>query len=214
MKSHEAATTPAEIENLLALEEGITKGPWQVHSREPLRVVLSEWTETTVVRTHNGMFSDEQNERNARAIAALPQLFTTLRALYARAIKAEAENDEAYELGKRDGYIEAVQDIDMLTGGDGEYFASTIPGRGCEDADAMKQKIAERFEAVEAALVDHNDLLRSAFQAAQRDAIHDVAGTTNYRTLADRASEVLAKHHATTNAARAAAQASAMKEGV
>ena len=54
------------------------------------------------------------------------------------------------------------------------------------------------------ALLDHNDLLRSAFQAAQRDAIHEVPGTTNYRTLADRASEVLTKHHATTNAARQA----------
>ena len=55
---------------------------------------------------------------------------------------------------------------------------------------------------VREALVDHNGLLRSAFTAAQRDAIADVIGTTNYRTLADRAHEVLTKHHAITNDAR------------
>lgn len=56
--------------------------------------------------------------------------------------------------------------------------------------------------AAREALVAHNDVLRSAFSAAQRDAIHDVRGTTNYRTLADRALDVLNAHHKTTNAAR------------
>lgn len=58
--------------------------------------------------------------------------------------------------------------------------------------------------ALRAALVEHNDLLRSAFQAAQRDATHDVAGTTNFRLLANRLAEALEKHHAITNAARGA----------
>ena len=57
-------------------------------------------------------------------------------------------DDEAYELGKRDGYESAVQDIDMLTGGDGEYRYSTIGGeRHCPDADSMKARIAERFNS-------------------------------------------------------------------
>jgi hypothetical protein len=60
---------------------------------------------------------------------------------------------------------------------------------------------------VREALVAHNDLLRSAFQAAQRDAIQDTDGTTNYRLLADRASEVLGKYHTVTNEARAALSA-------
>lgn len=54
------------------------------------------------------------------------------------------------------------------------------------------------------ALVEHNDMLRAAFQAAQRDATHDVAGTTNFRLLADRLSETLARHHTITNEARKA----------
>jgi hypothetical protein len=57
-------------------------------------------------------------------------------------------DDDAYELGKRDGYESAVQDIDMLTGGDGEYRYSTIGGeRHCPDADSMKARIAERFNS-------------------------------------------------------------------
>jgi len=57
-------------------------------------------------------------------------------------------------------------------------------------------------ERLRAALIDHNDMLRSAFQAAQRDAIAEVIGTTNYNNLADAAYKVLRKHHAITNKAR------------
>ena len=69
-------------------------------------------------------------------------------------------------------------------------------------SELRAQQAEARVEELNRALVDHNDLLRSAFSAAQRDAAHDVRGTTNYRTLADRAHEVLTKHHATVNAAR------------
>jgi hypothetical protein len=73
-----------------------------------------------------------------------------------------------------------------------------------EQLRAALRSSQEKEQALREALVDHNDLLRSAFTAAQRDAAHDVRGTTNYRTLADRAHEVLTKHHDATNAARAA----------
>lgn len=64
--------------------------------------------------------------------------------------EAVAEDDEAYELGKRDGYEQAVQDIDVLTGGDGEYRYCTDhdPDRHTPDAATMKQRIADRFAAV------------------------------------------------------------------
>lgn len=65
---------------------------------------------------------------------------------------------------------------------------------------ALSAKDAELAKAREA-LVAHNELLRSAFTAAQRDAAHDVRGTTNYRTLADRAHDVLKAHHSTVNQA-------------
>ena len=64
------------------------------------------------------------------------------------------EDDEMYEIGKRDGYEEAVQDIDLLTGGDGEYRVSVFleggvdDDRHCPDPAAMKARIAERFAAL------------------------------------------------------------------
>lgn len=62
---------------------------------------------------------------------------------------SEREEEEAYKIGKRDGYEAAVQDIDYLTGGDGEYRVSTDdPGRHVPDAYSMKAKIAERFSAL------------------------------------------------------------------
>lgn len=54
------------------------------------------------------------------------------------------------------------------------------------------------------ALVEHNDLLRSAFQAAQRDAILETEGSSNYRLMADAFSQCLRKHHETVNRAREA----------
>lgn len=78
-----------------------------------------------------------------------------------------------------------------------------------DHADVAPKNIALRkahdeIERLRAALVEHNDMLRSAFQAAQRDATHDTAGTTNFRLLADRLSAVLERHHAVTNEARSA----------
>nr|WP_312055093.1 hypothetical protein [Brevundimonas diminuta] len=60
----------------------------------------------------------------------------------------QAREEGDYDLGKRDGYERAVQDIDLLTGGDGEYVFST-DGGGCLDAESMKARIAERFQARE-----------------------------------------------------------------
>ena len=57
-------------------------------------------------------------------------------------------DEETYNTGKRDGYEQAVQDIDLLTGGDGEYRYCTNgnPERHTPDAAAMKARIAERFQ--------------------------------------------------------------------
>lgn len=66
----------------------------------------------------------------------------------------QEEFDEAYEIGKRDGYEEAVQEIDQLTGGDGEYRVSMLVGGGVDedrhtpDAASMIQRIVDRFETL------------------------------------------------------------------
>lgn len=58
------------------------------------------------------------------------------------------EGDEAYEIGKEDGYSEAVQQIDQLTGGDGEYrycLGMEYSERHCPDPETMIRRIVERF---------------------------------------------------------------------
>ncbi len=62
----------------------------------------------------------------------------------------DRDDDETYEIGKRDGREEAVQEIDRLTGGDGEYFYSTLPGRGCPGPADMIKNIADRFVTLRA----------------------------------------------------------------
>ena len=75
-------------------------------------------------------------------------------------VREAAGDDEMYEIGKRDGYEEAVQDIDLMTGGDGEYRVAVFLGGGvdedrhCPDPAAMKARIAERFVALSAPLTE------------------------------------------------------------
>lgn len=69
------------------------------------------------------------------------------RALY-RFARIDQDEDDAYELGKRDGYEDAIQDLDLATGGDGEFKGSTLPGRTV-DVPAMKARIIERFAKLE-----------------------------------------------------------------
>lgn len=51
---------------------------------------------------------------------------------------------EDFEAGRREGYGDAIQEIDVATGGDGEYRWSNDPDR-CVDERVMKQRIIERF---------------------------------------------------------------------
>lgn len=60
----------------------------------------------------------------------------------------QEDEDQAYDIGKRDGYEKAVQDIDLLTGGDGIYRVVTGAKRheSCPDAEAMKTRIFQRID--------------------------------------------------------------------
>lgn len=70
------------------------------------------------------------------------------KAMVLAAGEAITDEEDTYKIGKRDGYEAAVQDIDHLTGGDGEYrVSSDDPDRHVPDAYAMKTKIVERFAA-------------------------------------------------------------------
>lgn len=82
---------------------------------------------------------DEDAQRIRLAIAAELQK-----------IRAEAD-DETYEIGKRDGYSDAVQHIDQRTGGDGEYrycLGMEDDIRHQPDPATMIQRIVDRFEVL------------------------------------------------------------------
>lgn len=54
------------------------------------------------------------------------------------------EGEDGHAIGVRDGFEEAVQLIDMLTGGDGEYRFSTDPERNCPTPIEMIANIVAR----------------------------------------------------------------------
>ena len=91
------------------------------------------------------------------------------------AAEREGDEDEAYKIGYRDGYDEAVQDIDVLTGGDGEYRYCTDhdPDRHTPDAEIMKRRIEERFDALQAP-ADAQDAARYRWlRSRDLDTIHN-----------------------------------------
>lgn len=63
--------------------------------------------------------------------------------------KANEELRAEVELAKQEGVTETLQQIDCLTGGDGEYRLSTEADRNCPDEDAMRAKIVARFTAMQ-----------------------------------------------------------------
>lgn len=78
------------------------------------------------------------------------------------------DEEEAYEIGKREGYEAAVSDIDLMTGGDGEYRFCTNgdPERHTPDAATMKQRIADRFAALSPRSADGQEWLAAKDGAA------------------------------------------------
>jgi hypothetical protein len=72
---------------------------------------------------------------------------------------------EAYDIGHRDGYETAVQDLDLATGGDGEFRASSDPERFV-DLPIMKQRVIARFTNAHPPAAQ-DDRLRIAVEALE-----------------------------------------------
>lgn len=91
--------------------------------------------------------------------------------------EAKKDEDEAYELGKRDGYEKAIQDADVRLGGNGEYFASVPdPSLGCPDWQTMLARMVDRYQRLQATVTvlteAHaiaSEANRSTWQIAERD---------------------------------------------
>ncbi len=93
--------------------------------------------------------------------------------LATRAVNAvngfDDDDEGVYQIGKRDGYMDAVQDIDIATGGDGEYKGSTLPG-GTVDVPAMLGRVIERFipqSALDAAVAAEKAKVSALLAAAE-----------------------------------------------
>jgi hypothetical protein len=62
----------------------------------------------------------------------------------------------------------------------------------------------DRLARLEGALVEHNDLLRSALSIAKREGVDGEIASTNWDAYYNRVAVVLKRHHQTANDARAA----------
>lgn len=60
---------------------------------------------------------------------------------------ADDPEEQSFDIGMRDGFSEAIQLMDMLTGGDGEYRYCTNgdPERHCPTPAEMADRILARF---------------------------------------------------------------------
>lgn len=72
------------------------------------------------------------------------------------------------------------------------------------DPDWMTVQPSPEVAALMEALVEQNDLLRSAFQIAKREGVNGEVASTNWDAYYNRVAVTLKRHHQTTNDARAA----------
>lgn len=97
------------------------------------------------------------------------------------------DDEEIYEIGVREGYERAVQEIDIKTGGDGEYRYCTDhdPERHTPGPAEMIQRIVDRFET-----------LNLIGEAEKRGDFWGVPGSAQVQDVAGFQQRVEAAHHA------------------
>lgn len=82
--------------------------------------------------------------------------------------QAEREEEEAHKIGIDEGRQEMAREIDLATGGDGEfrYCMNGDPDRHCPDAEAMKVRVLDRFAAltIQRAFEERERKLREALK--------------------------------------------------
>ncbi|WP_420465562.1 hypothetical protein [Panacagrimonas sp.] len=106
-----------------------------------------------VLRAYNGWRVDDPAYPDMPDPVEITQALDLAIAALAAPPPAQSGDDELHGIGYREGYDEAVQDIDLLTGGDGEYRYCTDhdPDRHTPDAETMKARIEQRFDELQPA---------------------------------------------------------------
>lgn len=124
---------------------------------------------------YNGAFYPSLDR--AKAAAKADYEARVISALSAQVQDARSDDDEeTYKIGVRDGYSHAVQEIDRLTGGDGEYRYCTdnAPERHTPGPYEMIQRIVDRFET-----------LNLIGEAEKRGDFWDVPGSAQVQDVAE-----------------------------
>ena len=122
-------------------------------------------------------------------------------------VAVEAERKEAAaHIAALTAQVKALQDDlnGMASEGRrmrGEY---NIAADHLAKAEAERDALRERVARLEGALVEHNDLLRSALSIAKREGVDGEIASTNWDAYYNRVAVVLKRHHQTANDARAA----------
>ncbi len=117
-------------------------------------------------------------------------------ALSAQVQDARSDDDEeTYQIGVRDGYSQAVQEIDRLTGGDGEYRYCTDhdPERHTPGPAEMIQRIVDRFETLN--LIGDAEKRGDFWDAPGSAQVQDVAGWRPIETAPKDKDILLALNH-------------------
>lgn len=111
--------------------------------------MLDHLVETTVANVRKRFLEGDCPVTPAYSVEWLEDVVMALADKAKRAYRdGNAPDQEPYDIGKRDGFEEAVQAIDTLTGGDGEYRASSDPERHTPDPKTMIRRIVARFDAL------------------------------------------------------------------
>lgn len=92
---------------------------------------------------------DDGSVLNPKAWQAMVEAYN--RAAAAQGPESEAESEETYQIGLRDGYEKGVQDADLRTGGNGEFVCCVgfdPDERHCPDPAAMLDRMSDRWRNV------------------------------------------------------------------
>lgn len=147
---------------------------------------------------------DEVKRLRANLHHVLAERDATFALMLARAEAAEAERDRvAAEWAET-----SQRNYQRAKAAEAERVAEWNRRRKAEASRDLEKAVcatikAER-DALRAALVEHNDLLRSASQIAKREGIDGEIASTNWDAYYNRVAMVLKRHHEIANTARQA----------